>query len=463
MVALTLKTSMAAQPNFLDLPWSTPLEDWPDELAVRLAKGRHRHVVRFIVHEDTYYACKELPPALTEREYEMLDWLSEEGLPVVDLVGIAMDRSDDSGNPLESVLITRHLRFSLPYLHLFATPGEDGLHEKLIDALAILLTRIHLVGFFWGDCSLGNALFRRDAGALVAYLVDTETGERHDVLSDGQRGLDLDIACDNIAGGLYELEALGRLNGIDPIHVVEQLRIRYEELWNELTRVDELESNEMWRVSQRLERLNDLGFDTVELQITNDSAGNHLTFRPKVVEEGHHRRELRRLTGIEAEENQARRLLSAITGYGAYLAQAENRALPEAVMAYRWLTERYEPTIAAVPTALRGRLTDAELYHQVLDHLWYMSEREGNDIGLAQATEDFIETILPELPDEALLLAHEDELMPDAVVDDLDALEPAQDSSVTGQQLPEVNDSSAWPGVAMRAQILPTLPKNPDT
>ncbi len=420
MVALTLKTSTTAQPSFLDLPWSTPLEQWPDELAVRLAKGRHRHVVRFIVHDDTYYACKELPPNLTEREYEMLDWLAEEGLPVVDLVGIAMDRTDVNGEPLESVLITRHLRYSLPYLHLFATPGNDGLHEKLIDALAILLTRIHLVGFFWGDCSLGNALFRRDAGALVAYLVDTETGERHDVLSDGQRQLDIDIASDNIAGGLYELEALGKLNGVDPIHVVEQLRIRYDELWAELTQVDELDASEMWRIRQRLDRLNELGFDTVELQLTNDSSGNHITFRPKVVEEGHHRRELRRLTGIEAEENQARRLLSAVNGYGGYLAQTEQRALPEAVMAYRWLTERYEPTLAAVPDELRGRITDAELYHQVLDHLWFMSEAQGHDIGLAQATTSYIETILPQLPDETAVLVNEDELLLGRSVDELD-------------------------------------------
>lgn len=367
-------------------------------------------MVRFIVHNDTYYACKELPPALTLREYEMLDWLAEDGLPVVDLVGIAMDRKDHAGEPLESVLITKHLRYSLPYLHLFASPGNDGLHEKLIDALAILLTRIHLVGFFWGDCSLGNALFRRDAGALVAYLVDTETGERHEQLSDGQRQLDLDIAADNIAGGLYELEALGRLGDVDPIHVVDQLRVRYDELWTELTRTDHLDSSEMWRIVERMQRLNDLGFDTAELELTNDASGSRITFRPKIVEEGHHRRELLRLTGIEAEENQARRLLGAVHGFGAFLAQTEGRNLPEAVAAYRWLTERYEPTVAAVPEALRGRLTDAELYHQVLDHLWFMSEKQGQDVGLSQAVDDFVTTILPNLPHEATVLTGEDDL-----------------------------------------------------
>ncbi len=411
MVALTLKTSLESQPNFLELPWTTPLDHWPDDLAVRLPAGRHRHVVRFIEHGETYYAFKELSPALAQREYRLLDWLKEEGLPVVDLVGIAMERTDDDEQPLESVLITRHLRFSVPYLHLFASPGNDGLHVHLIDALAILLTRIHLVGFFWGDCSLGNALFRRDAGALVAYLVDTETGERHETLSTGQRLLDLDIACENIAGGLFELEAMGRLNGVDPLLVTDQLLERYERLWAELTRVDHLDAGELWRIRERMERLNDLGFDTAELEITNDGTTNHITFRPKVVEEGHHRRDLERLTGIRAEENQARRLLSAVHGYGAYLSQQEGRTLPEAVIAYRWLTERYEPTISSIPDDLRTRLTDAEIYHQILDHLWFLSERAGADIGLPQATESYVENILTGLPAEAALLV-EPELVP---------------------------------------------------
>src|SRR5207247_5626162 len=67
--------------------------------------------------------------------------------------------------------------------------------------------RLHLAGFYWGDCSLSNTLFRRDAGALAAYLVDAETGEMHPRLSDGQRSYDIDIATENIAGEIYDLQA----------------------------------------------------------------------------------------------------------------------------------------------------------------------------------------------------------------------------------------------------------------
>lgn len=406
MVALKLRISSRPQPDFLHLPWSIPLQDWPDELAVRLPEGRHRHVVRFIEHDGAFFACKELPPELAQREFELLTFLKEQGVPTVSLVGVADHRIDADGKPLDAVLITRHLTFSLPYLHLFARAGTDGLHDNLIDALAILLVRIHMVGMFWGDCSLGNALFRRDAGCLTAYLVDTETGERHPQLSDGQRMHDLQIAIDNIAGGLYELEGLGRLSPeTDPIVVVEQLQVRYDELWAELTGTDDLAANELWRIRDRINRLNDLGFDTTEVEMVERDDGTHrVWFRPRIVEAGHHRKILRRLTGIEAQENQARRLLAAIHSYGAWLGRAEGRDLPEAIYAYRWLSERYEPTLQSVPDELRNRLMDAEIYHQVLDHLWFLSEDAGHDVGLQAATQNYIKGVLSELPAERTLL-----------------------------------------------------------
>ncbi len=416
MVALTLKTSNRAQPNFLEFPWSTPLEQWPDELAVRLPRGRHRHVVRFINHEGTFFAFKEISPELAHKEFELLEFLKEEGLPVVDLVGVADTRTNADGEELDAILITEHLQYSLPYLYLFAGPGSDGLHVKLVDALAVLLCRIHLVGFFWGDCSLGNALFRRDAGALVAYLVDTETGATEDRLTDGQRGHDLDIAVDNIAGGLYELEALGKLPAdVDPIDVVDSLRVRYHELWNELTRTDELNGDELYRIAERLGRLNELGFDTAEMEIRQDEDGRRqVRFRPVVVEEGHHRRELQRLTGIEAQENQARRLLRALHGYGAWLASEPGGSeLPEAIVAYRWLTERYQPTVASIPPEMTAKLDEPEFYVQVIEHLWYLSEDLGHDFGLVNATNDYIDNVLSALPEEEAVIVTDESGMPE--------------------------------------------------
>ena len=382
-----------------------PLDEWPDELAVRLPRGRHRHVVRFIEHEGQYFAFKELPNELAHREYDTLLYLGDTGLPVVDLVGVAHNRSDDQGRPLESILVTRHLRYSLPYVHLFATPQPDDVHDRLINSLVLLLVQVHLAGVFWGDCSLGNALFRRDAGSLVAYLVDTETSERHGQLTDGQRRHDIMIAMDNIAGGLFELEAMDRLPaGISPAHVVDELEGRYHALWAELTSEEEIDSAQLWRIHQRLARLNDLGFDTIEIEYGAVGGSDNFLFRPMVVEEGHHRREIRRLIGIEAEENQARRLLSAIGAYTSWLSANEQTEVPNAVGAYRWLNERYLPTVAAIPEGSRQKLLEPELFIGILDHAGMMSERAGRDVDLLEAARVWNAQVLSELPPERLVL-----------------------------------------------------------
>ena len=145
-------------------------------------------------------------------------------MPVVDAVGVVTDRVTASGDELEAVLITRHLDYSLPFRTLFARGSVPDLRRRLLDAGAELLVRLHLGGFFWGDCSLSNTLFRRDAGALAAYLVDAETGELHPSLSDGQRGHDLLIAEENVAGELADVEAeLGREGELAPEETAAEL------------------------------------------------------------------------------------------------------------------------------------------------------------------------------------------------------------------------------------------------
>ena len=107
---------------------------------------------------------------------------------------------------------------------------------RLLDALAVLLVRLHLAGYWWGDCSLSNTLFRRDAGAFAAYLVDAETAEHRDLLSDGRRLDDLSRARTNVIGELMDLQA-GELlvDTADPVEVGDTIATRYTALWAALT------------------------------------------------------------------------------------------------------------------------------------------------------------------------------------------------------------------------------------
>jgi hypothetical protein len=264
--------------------------------------------------------------------------------------------------------------------------------------------RLHLTGFFWGDCSLSNTLFRYDAGTLEAYLVDSETSELHPSLSDGQREYDVELATERVFGELLDLQAADLLPAeVDPFVIVDELVRRYGELWQELTREETLRPEEQrYRIADRLRRLNQLGFDAEEVELVSTPEGNRLKVRTRVAESGQHSRRLFMRTGIDAGENQARRLLNDIASYRAYLEQKKGHPVSEAVAANGWLEEVYDPVIAAIPPALQGRLAPAEIFHEILVHRWYLSEAAGLDIGTSAAARSYFEQVLPQVPENQL-------------------------------------------------------------
>jgi hypothetical protein len=394
----------AGHPDFLDLPWDVPLEAWESERLVEVARGISRHVVRFVEYNGAIYALKELPEPLARREYRLLRGLTEREMPVVEGIGVVTGRSQN--DELDAILITRHLDYSLPYRTVFARRIVPDLRERLLDALAELLVRLHLAGFFWGDCSLSNSLFRRDAGALAAYVVDAETGELHPQLSSGQQLHDLQIAEANITGELLDLEAAGELPpGIDPIDTASDVLRRYDALWSELTREEIFDADERYRIDARLRRLNELGFDVEELELASSDDGLLLRLPARVVEPGHHRRRLFELTGIDAQENQARRLLNDIAGFRCFLESELGKSIPESVVARRWILEVFDPSIQMIPEELRGRLDPVEAFHQILEHRWFLSEAAGRDVGLEEAVRSYVENVLRFAPEERTVLS----------------------------------------------------------
>jgi hypothetical protein len=396
-------TSAVPDPALLDLPWSLPLDSWPEENIAVLPKGISRHLVRFVHLGGYVIAIKETSAELARREYELLRTLQRLDIPCVVPVAVITDRTTATGEELAPALVTRHLRFSLPYRALYSQTLRPDTATRLVDALAVLLARLHIAGFFWGDVSLSNTLFRRDAGAFAAYLVDAETGKLYDGgLSNGQRENDLEIGRVNIAGELLDLQAGGRLDDdIDPVAIADGIVAAYRSLWIELTASESFPESERWRISQRVERLNDLGFDIEELSIRKDDTGTQVRIQPKVVDAGHHSRRLLRLTGLDAGENQARRLLNDLD---AYRATDGRKDLDEEMVAHDWLVRVFEPVIRAIPKELRGKLEPAEVFHQLLDHRWYISQNEKRSVPLAEALTSYIDTVLRHRRDEVTIV-----------------------------------------------------------
>ncbi|QIQ06321.1 DUF4032 domain-containing protein [Streptomyces liangshanensis] len=399
-MALQISATNPEQPAvLLDLPWNTQLDEWPAECLVALPRGISRHVVRFASAGPDVVAVKEITERAAVREFGLLRDLHRLGIPAVDPLAVVTGRVDADGEPLESALITRHLKGSLPYRSMFESTMRPSTVKRLMDALAVLLVRLHLAGFAWGDCSLSNALFRRDAGAYAAYLVDAETGQLQQNLSRGQREYDIELARMNIAGELMDLEASGALHpSVDPIPFGAAIVQRYEDLWHELTRESVYPVGKRHYIDRRIRRLNDLGFDVAEMQIERSPVGDTVTFLPKVVDAGHHQRQLLRLTGLDAEENQARRLLNDLESWMAgeddYVPGDPLGARPE-VLAHRWVRDVFRPTVRAVPPELRGEMDAAQIYHEVLEHRWYLSERAGHDVGIEATVDDYVANVLP--------------------------------------------------------------------
>jgi hypothetical protein len=397
-------TASSVDPGLLSLPWSTTLADWPSSHIVFLPKGISRHLVRFANLSGRVVAIKETTEEMARREYDMLGNLARLDAPCVERVAVIAGRKDAAGQVLPAALVTAHLKFSLPYRALFTQVLRPDTATRLVDALAVLLVRLHNVGFFWGDVSLSNTLFRRDAGAFAAYLVDAETGELHESgLTRGQREHDLDVARTNIAGEIMDLEAGGRLEGgVDAIAIADGIVSSYRSLWAALTETETFRADEAWRLTERVQRLNDLGFDIGEMSIEQAADGTRVSIQPKVVDAGHHQRRLIRLTGLDVEENQARRLLNDLDEFRV---RVSRRGEDEEMAAHEWLTRVFEPVVKAIPWDLRSKLEPAEAFHQVLEHRWYMSQARGRSVPIAEVLTSYIDDVLRHRRDEATLMS----------------------------------------------------------
>lgn len=385
--------------GLLGLPWSIPLADWQDpRLITARNTGLHRHVVRFIAEEGRLWAIKELPERLARREYQLLRHLASVGIPAVVAQGVVIDRAEG----VDAALVTRFLEYSTTYRALFSEPR--GMHpaDVLLDAMVELLVRLHLAGFYWGDCSLSNTLFRLDAGALAAHLVDAETAELHPSLSAGQRMADLYGAQERVVGELLDLSAGNLLRGrLDPFTVGDELVARYERLWEELTG-DWLiaPGEEQQRLRERLDRLNELGFDVEEIElVSTDTEAARLRVTTKVSDAGRNRALLYQRTGLVAQENQARRLINDLTAFKAYLERSGARPVSDVVAAHRWLQEVFDPVVSSIPDELRDKLDPVEVFHEVLEHRWFLSERAGADVGTEAAAASYFVDVLPAVPD----------------------------------------------------------------
>ena len=381
----------------IGLPWEQPLEEWPEDPLLAEKRGISRHVVRLVRADEEdpnsdIYAIKETVVEFAKREYKALTELKQLSAPSVEPVAVIEGRVDKNGEELPCAIATRFLPFSLPYRVVLSQSVSAHDINNMANALAYLLVQLHLLGFWWGDCSLSNTLFRRDADGFAAYLVDAETGEFQSKLSDGQREHDLEIAFFNVAAELEDLQLSGVLyEGMDPIRASEAVQRRYRRLWSALKDPQRLDPNDRHAVERAMRQLHDLGFAVEEVQVLLDEETHLLTFQPRLVAAGYHTAKIKSLFGLDTEELQAKRILASFDRW--YARQPIKTSKDE--MAKEWLQKVFNPIIDSIPDELKGRVEKAQMFHEILENRWYMTEKSGYDVGLEVATKAYIDEILP--------------------------------------------------------------------
>lgn len=381
----------------IGLPWELPLEQWPEDPALSEKRGISRHIVRLVRTDEAdlnseIYAVKETVVEFAKREYKALIELKKLGAPSVEPIAVIEGRVDTNGEELPCAIATRFLPYSLPYRVVLSQSVSAHDINNMANALAYLLVRLHLLGFWWGDCSLSNTLFRRDAEGFAAYLVDAETGEFQNKLSDGQREHDLEIAFFNVAAELEDLQLSGVLyEGMDPIRASEAVQRRYRRLWSALKDPQKLDPNDRHAVERAMRQLHDLGFAVEEVQVSLDNETHMLSFQPRLVAAGYHVAKIKSLFGLDTQELQAKRILAS---YDRWYAR-QSVKLGKEVMAKQWMEEVFNPILAMVPDELQGRVEKAQMFHEILENRWYMTEKLGYDVGLEAAAKSYINEVLP--------------------------------------------------------------------
>ncbi len=371
-------------PDFLDLPWEKSVAEWTGHRVVDLPTGVHRHEIVFVSYEEGLYAIKELPRHLAHHEYESLRTLRQRLRPIAPPVGVVERGWVSPDEEWSSAIITEFVPFTFTYRELIRNGGFDVRRGQLLDAFAGLLVELHLAGCYWGDCSLSNVLYRYDAGAIEALMIDAETTEIRESLSDGQRYHDLDIMEVNVAGGMADIAmSQGRdLDEADLEFGTEVIK-RYENLWAELVEDPVVGPDERHLIRARIHRLNDLGFEVGDVSLNPDaSGGNRVRMHVQVGGRNYHSSRLRRLTRIDAAENQARQILSDLHYHRA---REPFRSAPtKDLSAMMWRVQVFEPLMERIREDVPG-VEPVQAYTDFLHHRFTMSSSQGRDVPSAEA------------------------------------------------------------------------------
>jgi len=380
-------------PDFLDLPWEHPVDEWEHDRLVTMPVGIHRHPVVFVAYDEGVYAVKELSRRAARNEFRVLRTLEDHSTRTPEPAGLVERDWVDPHAEGAGAIITRFVEHSFPYRRLVSGTGFGARRPQMLDALAGLLVELHMAGCWWGDCSLSNVLYRFDAGEIEAIMIDGETSAIHPELSDGQRREDIVIMKENVAGEMSDIAAeLGEDIFAADMSLGEDIENRYDALWEEVNAELIITRNDAYRIRERIARINELGFSVDDIEITPVAEGSLVRLTTHVGGRTFNSDALTQRTGIEASENQARLILGDLNYFLAK--NGDMSATGKSVGTFRWLSSQWEPIIQKISEKWFGE-DPVQGYCDYLNHRFIIASSRGEDVDAFEALESWIANGFP--------------------------------------------------------------------
>lgn len=384
----------SGHPDFLDLPWDQPIDSWDERHVIAMPTGIHRHPVVFVASDTAVYAIKELPRPLALREYGVLSRLEDRTNLAAKPAGLVDREWLDPSLEQSSAVITRFVEHAFPYRNLLTGAGFGVRRSQMADAIAGLLVELHLAGCFWGDCSLSNVLCRFDAGAIETIMIDAETSEIVDAISNGRRREDIEIMRENIAGAMADIAAKhGTPVDEADFELGFEVERRYHSLWEELNHAMLIGPDEGFRVREQIARINELGFCVGDVSLEPTDGGDRVSLTVGVGGRTFHVQRLQQLTGIEAAENQARLILNDLN---TVIAQSEE-GIPQIAAVSEWQLGSFIPAIGWITDNWSG----SDSLQGYCDFLLYrrsLASKRGHDVMNDEALNSWAQSGFPGFP-----------------------------------------------------------------
>jgi hypothetical protein len=202
---------------------------------------------------------------------------------------------------------------------------------------------------------------------------------------------------ENIRGELTDLQTDEYLSFNYPVQETGAYILqRYRNLWEEITREEVFSQGERYRILERIRVLNSLGFSVKDIELKDVDHGESVKLRIFVSDRNFHRNQLMEVTGLYAEDRQAQQIMNEIYELKANMSHSDYPNITLDAVAYHWLEHIYKPVVKELQSLINsksqlGSQNDPiELYCQILEHKWYLSERAQHDVGHQSTVEDFI-------------------------------------------------------------------------